>query len=60
MSKLKRGNIEIFKVPSEIAIQNAVLEVEKLGADVKLTEAVTLLARAKDLVTEFVDKELSE
>lgn len=30
-------------------------EVEKLPADVKLTEAVTLLAKAKDLVSDFVD-----
>ncbi len=42
-------------VPAEKAIYNAMQEVEKLSADVKLTEAVTLLSRAKDLVSDFID-----
>lgn len=41
--------------PAELAIFNAMQEVEKLPADVKLTEAVILLQKAKDLVSDFID-----
>jgi len=41
--------------PAELAIYNSMQEVEKIGADVKLTEAIILLAKAKDLVADFVD-----
>jgi hypothetical protein len=40
---------------SELAIQNAVWEIEKIGADVRLTKAVTLLSEAQDLVADFID-----
>jgi len=43
--------------PAELAIYNAMQEVEKIGADVRLTEAVTLLSKAKDLVSDFVDEQ---
>jgi hypothetical protein len=42
--------------PAEHAIHNAMQEVEKMDADTRLTEAVTLLSRAKDLVADFIDK----
>lgn len=41
--------------PAERAIQAAVDEVEKAGADVRLTEAVMLLAMARECVADFVD-----
>jgi hypothetical protein len=41
--------------PSELAILNAMHEVESLGASELLTEAITLLAKAKDLVSDFID-----
>lgn len=41
--------------PSEKAIQNALWEIEKIGADEKLTEAVILLQKAKELVADFID-----
>lgn len=44
--------------PAERAIQAAIWEVEKAGADVKLTEAVILLGKAKDLVSDYVDRDL--
>jgi hypothetical protein len=40
---------------AELAIVNAVNEVEKLGADVLLTDAVVLLQQARDKVADFVD-----
>lgn len=40
---------------AEKAIYNAVVEVEKMPADVKLTNAVIKLQAARDLVADFID-----
>lgn len=50
----RRIRLDLMK-PAEVAIYVAMNEVEKLPADIKLTEAVTLLAKAKDLVSDFID-----
>jgi hypothetical protein len=50
-----RRNILSLNTDAELAIYNAMQEVEKMPADVKLTEAVTLLAKAKELVSDFED-----
>ena len=42
--------------PAELAIYKAMEEVEKAGADVKLTEAIIKLQEAKELVADFVDE----
>lgn len=44
-----------LNTPAEKSIYDAIQEVEKAGADVKLTEAVILLGKAKDLVSDYVD-----
>lgn len=54
-NEIPRRNRLDLNTPAEKAIYDAMQEVEKLPADVKLTEAVTLLAKAKDLVSDFVD-----
>ena len=41
--------------PAEAAIRAAMLEVEKLPADTRLTNAVVLLSTAQKLVADFVD-----
>lgn len=41
--------------PAELAIHNAIQEVEKMGADVGLTKAVNLLSEAKSLVADYID-----
>lgn len=41
--------------PAELAIRNAVIEVEKMGADTRLTDAVVLLTKAQARVADFVD-----
>lgn len=41
--------------PAELAIHNAVHEVEKAGCDVRLTDAINLLHAAKELVADFID-----
>jgi hypothetical protein len=45
--------------PAELAIRNAVSEVEKIGADVRLTKAVNLLHEARELVADFIDEKLN-
>ena len=39
----------------ELAIRNALLAVEEMGADPRLTEAVNLLQEARDRVADFVE-----
>lgn len=46
--------------PAELAIHNAIQEVEKLGADRRLTEAFILLVEAKNSVSDYVDWKHSE
>lgn len=46
--------------PAELAIYNAVQEVEKLGADVRLTDIVVMLGKTKDLLSDYVDSKEQE
>ena len=55
MENIPRRNLVTKMTPAEIAIYGAMLEVEKLPANVKLTDAVVLLSQAKDKVADFVD-----
>ncbi len=55
MTEIPRRNRLDQMTPAELAIYNAMQEVEKAGADVRLTEAVILLGKAKDKVADFVD-----
>lgn len=41
--------------PAELAIRNAVVLIEEMPADVRLSEAQTLLQQARDKVADFVD-----
>jgi hypothetical protein len=45
----------LLHTPAELAIRKAVDEVEKLGADPKLTEAANLLDMARERVADFVE-----
>jgi hypothetical protein len=49
-----------LSLPAELAIRNAVDEVEKLRADVRLTEAVILLDKARNLVADYIDEQLAK
>lgn len=58
----RRHRLDLME-PAELAIVNAVGEVEKMPADVRLTNAVILLEKARNLVADFIDgipKESSE
>lgn len=45
---------------AELAIHNAIQEVEKLGADVRLTNAVIELQKAKEHVSNYVDAQMAD
>ena len=50
----RRNRLDL-NTPAEKAIYNAMQEVEKAGADPKLTDLVIMLGKAKDLLSDFVD-----
>lgn len=50
----RRAHVEQW-CPAEHAIAAAIDEVEKMGADIRLTEAVILLGHAQSRVGDFVD-----
>lgn len=50
----RRNNMNLW-TPAELAIYNAAQEVERIGADPRLTEAGNLLTKAQDLIAEYVD-----
>ena len=55
----RRGRVDLYE-PAELAIRNAMLEVDKMPADVRLTDAVILLQQAKDKVSDFIDEKLND
>lgn len=55
MNTIPRRNRLDLNTPEEMAIRNAVDQVEKMGADVKLTEAVIYLDKARKLVADYID-----
>jgi hypothetical protein len=50
----RRSRLDLME-PAEKAIYNAAQEVEKIGADVRLTNAVIKLQEARELVADFID-----
>jgi hypothetical protein len=50
----RRNRMDLFS-PAELAIYNAQAEVEKIGADVRLTDAGMLLQQARYLVADFIE-----
>jgi len=55
----RRNQLELNK-QSEAAIYNAIREIELLGADERLTDAVNHLTKAKDLIGDYIDEKLLE
>ena len=50
----RRCQLELLTT-EEYAIRNAIVLVEQLGADPRLTDAVVLLQQARDKVADYVD-----
>jgi hypothetical protein len=55
MSEIRRRSRLDLNEPAELAIREAILKVEKMPADVRLTYAVIKLSEAKELVADFID-----
>jgi hypothetical protein len=58
-----RSNTISLMTPAELAIFNAMQEVEKAGAEAQsqqITNAISYLQMAKNEVSEFVDKQIKE
>lgn len=50
----RRNRLELM-TPAELAIREAVLKVEELGCDTRLTDAVMLLGEAQEKVADYID-----
>jgi hypothetical protein len=50
----RRNNLALFK-PSEIAILKAMAEVENMGADPTLTEAIIKLQEVRKIISDYID-----
>lgn len=44
--------------PTEKSVYDAMQEVEQLGADVRLTDAVVLLSQAREKLADYFDEQL--
>lgn len=55
ITEIPRRNRLDLNTDAELSIYNAMQEVEKIGADLRLTEAIILLAKAKELVADYID-----
>jgi len=53
----RRARLDLCK-PAELLITNAIQEVEKVGADVRLTEAVNKLSEARNLISDYIDEQI--
>lgn len=53
-----RRNDTLTMVPAELAIRDAILAVEAIGAHTDLTDAVILLLSAKDKVSDYIDTQI--
>ncbi len=51
---------DIFKMtPAEFSIHRAILAVEKMEADTRLTDAVVLLSEAQRKVADYIDEKIA-
>lgn len=49
-----------LNVPAELAVRNAMLEVEKMPADERLTNVLIQLDKAKSLLSDVVDEHIKQ
>jgi hypothetical protein len=54
----RRNRTDLY-TPAEAAIFDSIDTVESLGADTRLTDAVTLLGSAMDLVADYIDEQIA-
>lgn len=53
--KLKRGHRLDLNTCAEMAVRNAITEVEKLGADERLTDIIIMLSDALRMLGDYID-----
>ncbi len=51
----RRIRIDLM-TPAELAIRAAIIAVEEVGADIRLTQAVSLLSAAQTRLADFIDR----
>lgn len=56
MDQIRRRNRVDLMYPVELAMFKAMQELEKIGADVKLTKAGDLLKQASDIISDFLEE----
>jgi len=52
----RRARLDLNTV-AELSIYNAIIEVEKIGADVALTDIVILLNQAKEKLADYIESD---
>lgn len=52
----RRARLDLYE-PAEKSIHSAVEYIENMGADVRLTDAVIMLQKAKDKVSDYIDEQ---
>lgn len=56
MENFPRRNRLDLNTKAELSIHESIQEIENIGADEKLTKAINLLSEAKNLVSDYIDK----
>ncbi len=56
MDKIGRRSRIDLMTPEELAIRNAIIAIEELGADIRLTQSVTLLSAAQTRLADYIDR----
>ncbi len=59
MNAVSRRNYVEKLTPTELLIRDAIISVEKLWASTELSNAVWLLIQAQNIVSDFIDKDIS-
>ena len=54
-NNIPRRNQLNLNIPAEIAIQNAINEIEVLGANEVLTDIVIMLNESKNMLSDYID-----
>lgn len=55
-----RRSCQWLKTPAETSIQSAIVSVEALGADKRLSDALFLLSQSQDLVADYIESDLKQ
>ena len=57
--KFPRRSCIYLLTPAEKAVYDAMQEVEKVGADVRLTDAIILLSQTREKLADYFDEQIN-